>query len=30
MKQMEDYLKLYGQNFVQHVEKALNDKSHDL
>lgn len=30
MKQMEDYLKLYGQNFVQHVEKALSDKSHEL
>lgn len=26
MKQIEDILKLYGQHFVHHVEKALNSK----
>jgi hypothetical protein len=30
MKQMSEYLKLYSGNFVQHLEKALNDKSREL
>jgi hypothetical protein len=26
MKQIEDILKLYSNNFVHHIEKALNSK----